>query len=143
MSFEGSGLSDKLGNRYEGKRVAYHLLRLLNEDISSVTVEAIGDKEQGVDIIIEQKNGVEHFEQCKGSNGNHEHWRISDLNDKGILSNAFQHITQHHCEFHLTSPLPFKQLSDICISANNSNNTGSDLLPIPNQILKRQNYIIR
>jgi hypothetical protein len=39
MGFEPGPMADKLGNRYEGRWVAKQLLRLLNEDIQSVTVE--------------------------------------------------------------------------------------------------------
>ena len=52
MAFEPGGYADKLGNRYEGRWVVKQLLRLLNEEINSVTIEAIGDDEQGVDVIV-------------------------------------------------------------------------------------------
>ena len=58
MGFEPGGLADKLGNRYEGRWVATQLLRLLNEEIRSVTVEAIGDDERGVDLWIEKNEAV-------------------------------------------------------------------------------------
>jgi hypothetical protein len=47
MAFEPGGMSDKLGNRYEGRWVAKQLLRLLKEEILSVTVELIGFEEEG------------------------------------------------------------------------------------------------
>jgi len=58
MAFEPGGRADKLGNRYEGRWVAKQLLRLLNEDIQSVTIEAVGDDEKGVDFakhVIQSK----------------------------------------------------------------------------------------
>lgn len=41
MAFEPGGMANKLGNRYEGRWVAKQLLRLLNEEIESVTVNLI------------------------------------------------------------------------------------------------------
>jgi hypothetical protein len=60
MAFEPGGLADKLGNRYEGRWVVKQLLRLLNEEIRSVTVEAVGDDERGVDLWIQKNDGVRH-----------------------------------------------------------------------------------
>ncbi len=51
-------MADKLGNRYEGRWVAKQLLRLLNEDIKSVTVELIGPDEEGVDLLVVKEDGV-------------------------------------------------------------------------------------
>jgi hypothetical protein len=42
MSGSSGGRADKLGNRYEGLRITYQLLRLLAEDIAAVQVVAIG-----------------------------------------------------------------------------------------------------
>ncbi len=49
------GYVDKLGNRYEGRWVILQMLHVLNEEFRSVTLEAIGDKEKGVDLWIEKK----------------------------------------------------------------------------------------
>ena len=52
MSLEPGGHAEKLGNRYEGRWVVRQMLSLLNEDILSVTIEAIGDDEKGYQYII-------------------------------------------------------------------------------------------
>ncbi len=61
MAFELGGYADKLGNRYEGKWVARQLLALLNEQIQTVTVEAIGDDAVGVDLVVEKLDGIREF----------------------------------------------------------------------------------
>ena len=86
MPFEIGGLSDKLGNRYEGRWLAARLLSLLNEKIFSVTIEAIGDDERGVDLWVEQKDGVRQAHQCKARNGSKENWDLGDLASRGVLS---------------------------------------------------------
>lgn len=87
MPFELGGIADKLGNRYEGRWLATQLLSLLDEKILSVTVEAIGDDERGVDLWIVQKNGVRQAHQCKARNASKEFWDISDLAGRGVLAN--------------------------------------------------------
>jgi len=58
MALEPGGYAEKLGNRYEGRWVVRQMLRLLNEEVRSVLVEAIGDDEAGVDLWIERIDGV-------------------------------------------------------------------------------------
>jgi len=64
MAFEPGGMADKLGNRYEGRWVAKQLLRLLNEELLSVTIELIGPNEQGVDLLIVKKDDIHQLQQC-------------------------------------------------------------------------------
>ena len=52
MPYEIGGRADKFGNRYENRWVVNQLLRLIKEEIASVTVEAIGEEEEGVDLWI-------------------------------------------------------------------------------------------
>ena len=72
MAFETGGMSEKLGNRYESRWVAKQLLRLLNEEIKSVTVELIGPDERGVDLLVVDKDGVRQLQQCKARCGGRE-----------------------------------------------------------------------
>ncbi len=55
MAFERGGRADKLSYRYEDRWVAKQMLRLVNEEIQSVTIEPIGDDEKGVDLLIKLK----------------------------------------------------------------------------------------
>jgi hypothetical protein len=122
MGFEPGGLADKLGNRYEGRWVAKQLLRLLNEEIRSVTVEAIGDEEYGVDLWIEKNDGVRQAQQCKARNGSKESWSISDLKSRGVLSHLQFQLNLHpQHEFALVSGVGATLFQDICNSARFSN----------------------
>lgn len=127
MAFEPGGMSEKLGNRYEGRWVAKQLLRLLNEEIESVTVELIGPDEQGVDLLVVGKDGVRQLQQCKARYGSRESWTISALQDKGILGRLKGHLDRDpHCEFALVSAIPARFFADICESARNSNDNPRD-----------------
>jgi hypothetical protein len=127
MAFEPGGMADKLGNRYEGRWIAKQLLKLLNEEIRSVTVEPMGSEEEGVDLQIVKKDGVYQLQQCKARFGNHNSWSVSALRSKGILDHMKAHLSRHaQQEFVLVSSIPAQPLSDICESARNSNENPND-----------------
>lgn len=117
---EAGGYAEKLGNRYEASWVAYQLLRLLDEKITSVTVEPLGDDEVGTDVIVENENNSLEHHQCKAGAGEAEYWSAALLFGKGILKNAFEQIERGNRDFYVVSPLPSKQLSDLRDSAKNS-----------------------
>ena len=85
MAFEPGGYADKLGNRYEGRWIARQLLFLLHEQLRSVTVEAVGDDEAGVDLWIDRNDGNREAQQCKAENGTKSHWTFGDLSRRGSL----------------------------------------------------------
>jgi hypothetical protein len=47
LPYETGGRADKFGNRYESRWVVNQLLRLIKEEIASVTLEAVGKEEEG------------------------------------------------------------------------------------------------
>jgi len=127
MGFEPGGRADKLGNRYEGRWIAKQFLRILNEEIHSVTIEAVGDDERGVDLWVEHKSGLREAHQCKARNGSKESWSIADLNIRGILDHiCFQLERSQNCNFLFVSGVHAALLNDICFSARNSNSNPED-----------------
>ncbi len=121
MSYDVGGRADKLGNRYEGRWVVKQLLRLLTEEVVSVTIEAIGDDEQGVDLWVVHKDGKRISQQCKGRNGNNDSWTIAKFKQKDILENIrFQLDRSVDIEFEFVSGAPFIELNDLCFSVRNS-----------------------
>ena len=123
MPFETGGLADKLGNRYEGYWLATKLLSLLNEKILSITVEAIGDDERGVDLWIVQKNGVRQAHQCKARNSSKEYWDISDLDSRGVLGNLKYQLDRDPVhEFFFVSSVGAEVFQSICNFARRSGN---------------------
>ncbi len=127
MAFEPGGMADKLGNRYEGRWVAKQFLRLINEEIQSLTIELIGPNEQGVDLLIVKKDGIRQLQQCKARLANSENWTVTHLQNKGILLSLEKHLSRDpKQEFALISPIPARNLADICESARNSNDRPTD-----------------
>ena len=136
MPFETGGLADKLGNRYEGHWLAAKLLSLLNEKILSITVEAIGDDERGVDLWIVQKNRVRQAHQCKARNGSKEYWGIGDLACRGVLDNLKYQLDRDPAhKFFFVSSIGSEVFQSICDFARRSDNN-PDLF-YQDKILKR------
>ncbi len=139
MAFEPGGISEKLGNRYEGRWVAKQLLRLLNEEIESVTVELIGPDERGVDLLVVKKDGTRQLQQCKARCGSRESWSIAALRDKGILKHLDFHLNRDpNHEFVLVSAIPAQSFADICESARNSNDSPKDFFQFQIQDIGEQ-----
>ncbi len=127
MAFEPGGMSEKLGNRYEGRWVVKQLLRLLNEQIKSVTVEPIGLDEQGVDLLVVGNDGVRQLQQCKARCGSRVSWTVTELRNKRILKHLKEHLDRDpNHEFALVSAIPARTFADICESARNSNDNPRD-----------------
>jgi len=127
MGFEPGGMAEKLGNRYEGRWVVKQLLRLLNEEIKSVTVELIGPDEQGVDLLVVKKDGARQLQQCKARFGSRESWSIAALRSTGILGHLKDHLSRDpKQEFAFVSAIPARTFGDICDSARNSDDSPKD-----------------
>lgn len=121
MAFEPGGYADKLGNRFEGRWVARQLLLLLNEQLRSVKLEAVGDDEAGVDLWIERNDEKREAQQCKAENGTKANWTLNDLKNRGVLDHLRTQLDRdplHRFTFVSSSPAP--QLRDLSRSAQDS-----------------------
>ena len=87
MAYPIGGRADKYGNRYEYNWTINKLLDVIDEDILSITLEAIGEEEQGIDLWIKNKDKSMEGQQCKGRNSSKESWTFSEVSKLGILSN--------------------------------------------------------
>jgi len=122
MPYEKGGRADKLGNKYENWWLVRQMLRLINEEISSLVVEAIGEGEVGVDLWIKNKDGSKECYQCKGRNASNEHWTMGHLATKGIFTKAKEQLVADNSTcYHFVSPLTNTMLKDITNRARNSN----------------------
>lgn len=127
MPYERGGRSDKSGNRYEIRVFIYHVLKLLEEKIDYIILEAIGDAEQGVDLWIGHKDGTQEGIQCKGRNGSQEFWDFGTANAKSIFSNWKKQLDRNSSiNVSLASPLAFTLLEDLVDRVMKSSNNGPD-----------------
>lgn len=121
MALEPGGYADKLGNRYEGRWIVKQLLRILNEQLASITIETVGDDEAGVDMWVEEASGRRLAQQCKLRNGSKNQWTIADLNGAGVLSYmGYQLDRNSDVVFCLVTAISSTLLHDMCNSARKS-----------------------
>ncbi|MCH5280925.1 MAG: hypothetical protein J1E61_05600 [Lachnospiraceae bacterium] len=114
MAYEIGGRADKYGNRFEYNWTIGKLLDVLNEKISYVIIEAIGDDEKGVDLWIGNKDGSREGQQCKGRAGSEDYWTYSSVNEKGIFINWKTQLERNESNWvSLVSPLPFTLFEDL------------------------------
>lgn len=134
MPYDLGGRADKSGNRFEVKWVIYQIIKVLNEKLDYVVLEALGDDERGVDIWIGKKNGIREGQQCKGRNGSKECWDYGTANAKGIFTNwKYQLDRDESNTVALVSPLAFTLLEDLIERAKNTSKNPKDFYY--NQIL--------
>ncbi|WP_425805580.1 hypothetical protein ACHOLT_02555 [Desulfitobacterium sp. Sab5] len=127
MPYEAGGRADKFGNRYESRWVVKQLLRLLNEEISSVIIEAIGEEEEGVDLWIKNLDGSRECHQCKARNSSKEYWDLSDLDARGIFKKAKKQLENNDSvNYYLISAVAGVMMNDLTIRAQNSNSNSED-----------------
>lgn len=127
MPIELGGRADKNGNRFEIKLVIYQMLKVLEEKLDYVILEALGDDEKGIDIWIGNTNGSREGQQCKGRNGSKEYWDFGTANAKEIFTNwKYQLDRDESNTVSLVSPLAFTLLEDLIERAKNTNNNPKD-----------------
>lgn len=126
MSLEPGGFAEKIGNRYESTWITFQLLRLLDEKISYVQVEPLGDDEDAVDVIVGNLDGSKEHHQCKIGEKSVEAWTIATLESKELLTKGFEHILSGSKSYKVISRIGFRLLEDICESALNSTGSGSE-----------------
>src|SRR3546814_10360906 len=77
------GIADKVGNRYEARWLTHQLLGLLDGTVQSITIEALGDDEQGFEFSLMRAGGAE-WHQCKRQTAAGT-WSIAALDGAGVL----------------------------------------------------------
>lgn len=123
MSFEPGGRADKLGNRYENWWVVKQLLRVINEEVQSLTLEPTGPEEIGTEFWLNFKDGSREAHQCKARNGDSDKWTVNELKNNEVLANSkYQLDRDSKHKFIFVSAISSISLKDICDSARNSNN---------------------
>lgn len=127
MSYEPGGRANKSGNKYEAEYVVYCLLDILKEKISYIIYEPLGDDQQGIDLLIENSEGIIERQQCKGSNGGQGFWCLSTANKKNLFKYWKIHLERDNSGLvTLVSPLPFPLLGGIINRAKDSSENADD-----------------
>lgn len=142
MPYEAGGRSDKSGNKFEILCVIYQLLKILEEKIDYVILEALGEDEKGTDIWVGHKNGTKESQQCKGRNASNDVWDFGTANAKKFFNNwKFQLDRDKLTVVTLVTPIPFPMLQDLIDRVNNTSNNPRDFYDF--QIKKSSQEFIR
>lgn len=129
MPYEKGGRADKAGNTYEKRWVIYQMLKVINEELYSVELEAIGEDEKGMDLWVTYPDGSREGQQCKGRNGSKAEWDISSLKSRNIIKNWKKQLDRCNSNMvSLVSPLSCPNLIDLIDRARNTNNNPNDFL---------------
>lgn len=121
MPFEKGGRADKAGNKYEINWVIYQFLKIIEEEIYSVTLEVLGEDEKATDLLIVTNEGVKEHQQCKARNASKDIWDFYDLKSKDILKNWKMHLDRDSTrKVALISPISCQNLVDLNERANNT-----------------------
>lgn len=135
MSYQGGGRTDKAGNKYEYNYTISQLLRVIGEEIYSVTIEALGDDEKGTDLWIVNKDGKREGQQCKGRNINKDNWTIGAIKKYKIFDTWKFHLDRdNNNHVSIVSPISFILLEDVINLARTSSGEAKDFYE--NQVLK-------
>lgn len=121
MSLEHGGRADKEGNTYENRFLARLFLQLINEKFQYIQVEPVGENSDYAEFIAVDQDGTQRYYQCKASNGNYDHWRLSDLRSYNIFSNAQKIVcADTKNQYIFISPLGYAGLDSLCDRARTS-----------------------
>ncbi|UDM71183.1 NACHT domain-containing protein [Vagococcus fluvialis] len=132
MPYEKGGRADKNGNRFETRWAVFQILQVLEENIKSITLEALGEDEKGIDIWVGMNDGKKEGQQCKGRNASQEYWDYSSIKEKGIFETWKYHLDRDLTNtVSLVSPLAFTFLEDLTERARTSSG-------IPSEFYKEQ-----
>lgn len=95
MTGQAGGRADKLGNAYEKRWVVMQALRVLEgEKLQSLSWEALGEDERGVDLWLQRADGTREAHQCKRKNKGDGKWSLSDLEQNGVLLAAKHQLSR-------------------------------------------------
>jgi hypothetical protein len=86
------GIADKSGNRFEARWLTHELIGLLDGGTVSITIEKIGDEEEGFEFVVE-KQGLSEWHQCKRQTSATS-WTIAALGNAGVVGNFAAKLAQ-------------------------------------------------
>lgn len=81
------GIADKSGNRFEARWLTRELIGLIDGRAASITIEKIGDEDEGFEFVVERRDTVE-WHQCKRQTSATS-WTIAALSNAGVIGNFF------------------------------------------------------
>ena len=111
MSLRG-GPADKIGNRYELRWTVFQLTELLNRKFDSIRLEPVGADSEGVEFWTTCDN-IRSYHQVKRQNTARGHWKVSDLQHRGVLPAIKSRLTGTQGSFTFVSTDSVENLDEL------------------------------
>jgi hypothetical protein len=87
----GAGVSDKLGNRYEGRWAVNCMLDVMGEVSDSIKLEPPGIEGEGIEFWVKTGSYTEYY-QVKRQITSKGKWSIRQLNEEKVLQTFFEKL---------------------------------------------------
>ena len=94
------GIADKTGNRFEARWLTRELIGLIDGRALSITIETIGDDDEGFEFVVERET-LSEWHQCKRQTSANT-WTIAALGSAGVIGNfgtKLAHSPAQRCVF--------------------------------------------
>ena len=138
MSQEPGGRSGKTGLEYEKHYLAVLLLRLVTGELTSITVEPVGENKDSVEYTAIDKDKNRYYYQCKLSNGTHNKWRTCDLKEYDVFNRAKKIVeTDSKNIYVFVSPLSYGELDQLCDRARTSTSVEDLRNQLTNNVIQK------
>jgi len=125
---ESGGRANKAGNTYEYKWMLLQVLEVLNERIDYVTIEPLGDDENGVDAIIGFEDSIE-FQQCKSRCANNVNWSFSAAKKYDFFAKWKLHLDRNPShKIRLVTQITFLKLQELTERARTTSDNLVDFI---------------
>ncbi len=116
VSPRAGGEASKVGHRYEMDWTVRQLLRVLRGQLTSVTVEDVGQLQVGSEFTAEKLDGALELHQVKRSAGTGATWTTKKLHDEGVFEAALLHGS-HGRTLRFTSTTPAPVVGELAVAA--------------------------
>ena len=117
------GAADKIGNRYEVRWTVYCMLRVLDEDVRAIRLEAVGPEGDGVEFYLTRLDGSREYHQVKRQRAKGP-WTMSVMASEGILAHFGNKLSSASARCVFVSMISAGELCELCERAGNADDAG-------------------
>jgi hypothetical protein len=112
------GVSDKFGNRFEGRWTVLNMAMVLGETANSIWLEPWDDSGEGIEFTLRSAQGDSHHQVKRQVSGSVQ-WTIKRLDQVEVLASAKAHLAEPAATFAFVSTSP-SMLHSLVETANTS-----------------------
>ena len=99
------GVSDKFGNRFEGRWTVLNMAMILGETASGIWLEPWDETGEGIEFTLRSTGGDSHHQVKRQVSGSVQ-WTIQRLDNEGLLASTKAHLSELDSRFAFVSTSP-------------------------------------